>query len=328
MTSLWIQALAVVGGTTLLYAAYTTFDFLALHFIKPSRPLNSYKRKGPDPTFALITGASAGIGLGVAQELVRQGFGVILLGHLADELAQAKQSLQTATPGAAVRILVMDAQTATPAEMAAAVQSLDGLHVSILVNNVGGCPVELPPMREVATYSCADADAVINMNARFMARLTALMLPLLNRKPARPGERSLIINSSSAGLCGLPWLTVYGATKAFNLAFSRGLARELEASPASSHVDCLAIVPGDVLSQGNSKGVAHGAPNWHEYGRCVVHTVDGAVRRKMRDVSPYWVHDIENRILPWLDEGTRTTEITKVIAKKKDAWDAYCGKVR
>lgn len=328
MTSLWVLALAVVGGSTLLYAAYIAFDFLALHFLKPSRPLNSYKRKGSNPAYALITGASAGIGLGVAQELVRQGFGVVLHGHLADELAQAKESLERATPGAAVRLLVMDARTATPTEMAAAVKSLDGLHVSILMNNVGGCPIELPPLREVATYSPADIDAVIDMNARFMARLTALMLPVLSRKPASPGERSLILNSSSAGLCGVPWLTMYGATKAFNLAFSLGLARELEASPASSHVDCLAIVPGDVLSQGNSKGVARGAPRWDYYGRCIVQTVDGAVRRKMRDVSPYWVHDIENRILPWLDETTRTTEITKVIAKKKGAWDAYYGKLR
>ncbi|KND89420.1 Very-long-chain 3-oxoacyl-CoA reductase [Tolypocladium ophioglossoides CBS 100239] len=328
MTSPWVRALAVVGGATLLYAVYVALDFFALHFIKPLRPLNSYKRKGPDPTYALITGASAGIGLGIAQELVKQGFGVILLGHLAYELAQARQALQKATPRASVRILVMDVRTATPTDMAVAVKSFDELHVSILVNNVGGCPIELPPMREMATYSCADVDAVINMNARFMARLTTLMLPILSRRPANPGERSLIINSSSAAHCGVPWLTMYGATKAFNLAFSRGLARELEASFASSHVDCLAIAPGDVLSQGNSRGVARGAPTWDDYGRCVVQTVDGAVQRKMRDVSPYWVHDIENRILPWLDEGTRTTEISKAIAKKKNAWDAYLSKAR
>ena len=237
MTSRWIYGLALLGAAVVFYAAYTVFDFVTLHFIQPSRPLDAYKRAGPETTYALITGASAGIGLGVAQELVKQGFGVILLGHLPDELASAKQALERATPGAEVRLLVLNAQTTTPAELSSAVASVKKLQLTILMNNVGGCPIELPPMREVATYSSADVDAVIDMNARFMARFTALMLPILSRKPPGPGDRSLIINSSSAGMCGLPYLTMYGATKAFDYAFSLGVARELQAAPATQHVD-------------------------------------------------------------------------------------------
>ncbi|UNI23791.1 hypothetical protein JDV02_009589 [Purpureocillium takamizusanense] len=330
MVGIVLHALAALGIVVLFYAVYTVWDFVSLHFLLPARPLTRYRRSGPDPTYALITGASAGIGLGVAQELVRNGFGVILLGHLADELDDARGILEEASPGAAVRTVVMDARTATPAAMEQLVRSLDSdsLRVSILVNNVGGNPVALPPLRDLSTYSCADVDIVMAQNARFMARLTALMLPLLSRTPSRPGQRSLILNMSSAGHVGTPYLAMYGATKGFNLSFSRGVARELSINRATQHVNCLAIIPGDVFSQGNSRGVTPNAPRWDAYGRCLVRTVDGAVRRNMRDLSPYWKHDLEQRIMPWLDEGTLTTEVTKVIRRKKDAWDEFFDKTR
>ncbi|KAJ6445277.1 3-ketoacyl-CoA reductase [Purpureocillium lavendulum] len=333
MANLLVNTLAVVGVTFVAYVVHAIWDFVSLHFFLPTQPLRLYHRgDGPGPAYALITGGSAGIGLGVALELVRQGFGVILLGHLADELEQAKRTLVELSPsgGAEVRTVVMDARTATPKDLEELVHSLDdqALQVSILVNNVGGNPIELPPLRKMSTYSCADVDAVIAQNARFMACLTALMLPLLSRAPSRPDERSLIINMSSAGYVGSPFLAMYGATKAFNLALSRGIARELDIGRTTRHVDCLAIIPGDVRSQGNSRGVTPGAPRWDAYGRCLLRTVDGAVSRKMRDLSPYWKHDLELRAMPWLDEARLTTELTKVIKRKKDAWDEYFSKTQ
>ncbi|PHH50394.1 hypothetical protein CFIMG_005174RAa [Ceratocystis fimbriata CBS 114723] len=46
------------------------------------------------PAYALITGASDGIGLGTATALARQGFSIILLGHLPNELALAKDFIR------------------------------------------------------------------------------------------------------------------------------------------------------------------------------------------------------------------------------------------
>ncbi|KAF4971407.1 hypothetical protein FZEAL_9858 [Fusarium zealandicum] len=325
--SIIVSSLAVIGGIVVLYAAYTIYDFLSLHFIKPSRPLQSYLRPGPEPTYALITGASAGIGLGVAQELVKQGFGVILLGHLEHELVEAKQRLERATPGAAVRTAVMNAQTATNEEMAQLAKSLEDLNITILVNNVGGSGISNSPIRELGTYSFADIDATINLNARFMAQLTALILPILSRKPENPSQRSLVLSMSSGGWIGLPWLSMYCGTKAFNLAFSRSLAREFEYSSTTSHVDSLAVTPGDVLSQSNRLGVAQGTPTADIYGKYIISTVDGAVRRKKRDFVPYWQHDLQVRLIPWLDEGTRTREVTKAVAVKRKVWEAYYAKV-
>ncbi|KAH8811318.1 hypothetical protein F5884DRAFT_270485 [Xylogone sp. PMI_703] len=316
-----ISVLAGIGAFTVIYASYFIFRFLTFHLITPSQPLQSYKRDGPEPAYALITGSSAGIGLGVAQALVKQGFSIILHGHRPDELAEAKASLEKLRPNAVVRILIMDATTVTPEEMSAAVQSIANLPVTILINNVGGNPVKLPAFRALSTHSSDDVDAVINTNARFMARLTAMMLPILSRKSG-PKDRSLILNTSSGGMVGTPFLVMYGATKGFNWSFSCGLARELEVYPETKHIDCLAIIPGEVRSQGNSEGVPESEPKWDHFGQCIVDKVDNAISRGQRDMSPHMIHDLKNRILAILPESTRSTAVTDIMRTKKDAFNA------
>ena len=327
MRDIGILALAGVGILTLLRFAYLVLNFLAFHVIKPSSPLKRYKRSGPEPTYALVTGASAGIGLGVAQALVKQRFGVILLGHLPDELAESAERLRKQHPGASVETLVLNARTATAAETESAVRSVSHLQISVLVNNVGGNPVDLPAFRALGTYSCADVDAVIDMNARFMARLTALVLPILSRKPSA-GQRSLILNVSSLGKVGVPWLTVYGATKAFNWGLSCGLARELEADPKTSHVDCLAIVPGEVRTQSNNEAIPANTPSWDVFGQCIVEKVDGTLWRNRREIMPFWLHDLQYRLLDALPEGMRTNGLMDMMIRKRDGFNAVYEKSR
>jgi 17beta-estradiol 17-dehydrogenase / very-long-chain 3-oxoacyl-CoA reductase len=221
----------------------------------------------------------------------------------------------------------MDVRTATPKEMEAVVQSIADLQVSILVNNVGGNPVKLPPFRTIATYSSEDVDAVINMNARFMARLTALMLPILSSKPG-PKERSLILNLSSSAKVGVPWLVMYGATKAFNWAFSCGLAHELQASPETKHIDCLAIIPGEVRSQGNSEDVSESEPRWDHFGQCIVDKVDNALSREHKDLHPVMMHEVKDMILEALPPRIRATALNDILGKKRDAFNTAWEKSR
>ncbi|POS72142.1 3-ketoacyl-CoA reductase [Diaporthe helianthi] len=346
MSSALIHVLACIGTVVCLFTAERLVDFVLFHFRTPAKPLEAYRRRGPNPAYALITGGSAGIGYGIAQALVKNGFGVILLGHKADELASAAAKLTAQVPpaywctaeavdaAAFVKTVVMDAQTATPQEMEDALRAAvvePGLRVSILVNNVGSVPIAVPAWRELATYSAAEVDCVIDLNTRFMARLTALMLPVLTHNGAGDDghgmsfgthRRSLILNLSSAGAVGLPWMVMYGATKAFNLAFSRGLARELELSASTRHIDCLCLVPGDVRSQGNNLGSSRGSPDSDTYGGYVVNRVDGAVRRGWREFSPFWLHHLQLVLVDLIPEGMRTKGVVDLMTQKKTAWEA------
>lgn len=337
-----VHVLACIGTVVCLAVAERVVDFVLFHFTNPAKPLESYRRRGPAPAYALITGASAGIGYGIAQELVKNGFGVILLGHKGDELAESAAKLTALVPakytaeadaGAFVKTITMDAQTATPQEMEDALRASviePGLRVSVLVNNVGSCPIAPPSWRELATYSPADIDSVIDLNTRFMARLTALMVPVLAHNGSGADERgvsfgthrrSLVINLSSAGNVGLPWMVMYGATKAFNLAFSRGLAREFEEKPETRHIDCVCVVPGDVKSQGNCIGTSKGSPDSDSYGAYIVNRVDGAVRRGWRDFTPYWLHHLQLSLMDIIPEKHRTKGASDMMNMKKKAWD-------
>lgn len=341
-----LHIFALIGILVVLYIVERAFDFVFFHFATPREALQGYKRRGPKPTYALITGASAGIGFGIAKALVKQGFGVIILGHKADELAEAASALRGALvlPEDAdptkipvdeyVKTIVMDAMTATPEEMEEKLRATiiePGLRVSILVNNVGSIPITLPPFREIATYSPDDIDNTIAMNLRFPARLTTLMLPVITHRGSGVDaegisfgthRRSLILNLSSGGMVGIPYLVLYGATKAFNWSYSRGLAREMEANPSTNHVDVLGILPGDTRSQGNSFGVSNWAPDAEQFGQCIVEKTDGAIARGWREMQPFWLHHLQAIAQNLISERTLYRESLKMVKLKISDWEA------
>jgi 17beta-estradiol 17-dehydrogenase / very-long-chain 3-oxoacyl-CoA reductase len=320
-----ILLLAAIGGLFLLTRLYAISRFLLLHFLTPRKPLSKYKRPGPEPTYALVTGASAGLGLGTAAALVRQGFGVILLGHLPDQLASAAASLRSEYGSEHVRTLVLNAQTATPAEIENAVASIAHLRLGILVNNVGGLAPprpDVPPFRPLWKYDAAAVDAVIDLNARFMARLTAVVIPLLSRRDSQSQARSLIINMSSGSIMGTPQLVMYCATKAFGLTFSMALARELAMEPETAHIDSLAVVPGDVRTEGNIQ-LPKGTIKADAYGRLLVSGVDNALTQGLRWTSSYWLHDIQAWIANnVLTEGMRSAFLTAHLRTKAKDYNA------
>jgi len=332
MASPIILALAGLGAIVAIQFAQSLFKFVSFHFLLPPRPLQAYRRPGSKSgAYAIVTGGSAGIGFGIAQELVRQGFNIILHGYLPDELAESAEALRKIRPSALVQTLVLDARSATPAEMEAAVASLADLPISILINNVGGNACALPPLRALGTYTVEDVDNVMHQNATFMARLTALIIPKLARRrvQALPGtERSLVLTMSSGGRVGIPWLVMYGACKAFNWAFSVGLARELAITPETAHIDALCVVPGEVRSQGNSQGVPAHEPTADVFGRNIVFKADKAIGFGWRWMAPHWRHDIEIALLDRLPEGIRTSGVNQQLKTKKDAFDLYFNKSR
>ena len=86
---------------------------------------------------------------------------------------------------------------------------------------------------------------LVNVNARFPARLTTALLPVL----AGGGAPALVVNVGSiAGLAPLPYTVVYNAAKAFVHAFSAGLGEELRVQGAA--VEVLGVVSGSVDTAG------------------------------------------------------------------------------
>jgi len=333
LTSTLLKATTTLGLLTLCGALYRFTDFLLFHFTVPRDPLAAYRpsfpvegEAGKAKPYALVTGSSGGIGFGLAESLVRRGFGVILLSNDEPGLQSAKRKLTKQYPSCAssVELVYLDALKASVGDMQSRI--IDDcierkrLAVTILINNVGGVPMPLPLFRVFTEYEAKGIDDNITLNARFMAQLTHLMVPTLTASSALPtspkSNRSLILNMSSGARDGIPWQSMYSGAKAFNAGFSMSIAREFKATGVP--IDCIAIVPGDVLTDSNYTGLGAWSPDATQYGEILLDRVAGAVSRRRLWMSPYWLHAVQIALMDWIPESILGNILAdKMIEKKR-----------
>ena len=176
---------------------------------------------------ALITGASAGIGLELAKLFAADGHDLVLVARRADAMEKLAHSLR-ARHGSAVRIWPTDlADPQAPRQLQERAVA-EGIAVDILVNNAGFGAVghfhELPPQRQLG---------IIDVNMRALTELTYHFLPAM-----RARRRGRILNLGSiVGFLPGPYMAVYYASKAYVVSFSEALAEELLGSGVT--VTCL-----------------------------------------------------------------------------------------
>ena len=178
---------------------------------------------------ALITGASAGIGAIYADRLARRGYDLILVARSADKLQALSERLGAET-GRTIRTVVADLNNRQDLAKVEALLREDA-RITLLVNNAG--------VGSVANLLDADVDemeAMISLNVTALTRLTYAAAP---RFAAR-GQGTLINIASVVGISPETLNGVYGATKAYVIALSHSLQKEL----ADKGVRIQAVLPG------------------------------------------------------------------------------------
>lgn len=279
----YTKPLATIGSLWATYQLYRLANFTYYHFLRPYN-LQKYK-DGLGSPWALVTGASDGIGLGFAEELASQGFNVILHGRNETKLQTVSAKLQTQYPNRKFKILVLDAIEAASdtARLQTALSEFKDLNLKILINNVGGPAGPKPSFKTFSQQEPANIDVWIDMNLRFPTQLTRQALPLLIES-----QPALILNiSSGAANVPSPFIAVYSGSKAFNVSWSRSLAVELE--DAGHDVDCHAIVVGPTATERTMKaGFSPGLtqPTSRRMARASL----GFAGTGKRDVAAYWGH--------------------------------------
>jgi short-subunit dehydrogenase len=219
----FVATFTAIGGLTAAYALYNILA-TAYHFLRPSS-LPRYLSDDPThPSWALVTGATDGIGLAISNEFLASGFNVLLHGRNEGKLQKTATDLRQNNPGRSVAYIVADASSAGEKEIAAIVVKAlnlpNGGKLRVLVNNVG-----MAPNLTVAESAGASIDDQINVNVRFPTQLTAALLPVLTE--CTP---TLILNIGSiVATFNLPYMATYCGCKSFVLSFSASLGKELRA---------------------------------------------------------------------------------------------------
>jgi uncharacterized protein len=184
--------------------------------------------KGQQGT-AVVTGASAGIGAIYADRLARRGYDLILVARSQNKLDEVAKRVTGAT-GRAVKVVAADLNNKAELAQVETLLSTDP-DVTMLVNNAGMGAVA--PLQESVVD---EMDAMIQLNVTALTRLTYAVVPGF---VARGG--GTIINISSIVAIAPEILNgVYSGTKAFVLAFSLSLHKEL----AGNNLRVQAVLPG------------------------------------------------------------------------------------
>jgi hypothetical protein len=183
--------------------------------------------------FALITGASKGIGEAIARSLASRGYDLLLVARSEDLLKAVSAEISTGS-NINCHYLAIDLSGDQAAAVLYEWCKSNHFPVSILVNNAGyglSGPFE--------KYSVEAYAEMLHLNIITLVKLTRFFLPDLKKQPV-----SYILNiGSSAAYQAVPFLSAYAASKSFVLSFSRGLQQELKGTPVS--VTCVCPGPTD-----------------------------------------------------------------------------------
>jgi len=192
--------------------------------------MNVYKDK-----FALVTGASTGIGYAIAKELANRGANLIISATARSEDKLQELSKEIKELGSDCHIFLEDLSKRDSGRSLYDQIKLKNLHVDLLVNNAG--------YGRWGTYHEVDMDDyadMIQLNITSLSELSHLFIPDMISK----GEGGVINVGSVASLTPVPYSSVYAATKAYVLSLSEGLRYEYK----DFNIQIMALLPGATIS--------------------------------------------------------------------------------
>lgn len=214
--------LGLIPAAPFLYLAYRFWE--ARDYFT-DRTLRLSERYGE---WALVTGASAGIGQALARQIAAEKMNVVLTARRADRLETLAQELER-DHGIETRVVAAD--LSEPKEVEAILDATADLEIGLLVNNAG--------LGHAGRFDLLDRDTLrdlVRVNCEAPLVLTHSFVQGMRAR----GRGGVLFTGSIAGRQPLPLHAVYSATKAFDLFLGEALWAELKAS----NIDVTVLEPG------------------------------------------------------------------------------------
>jgi uncharacterized protein len=213
--------------------------------------------------FALITGASRGLGMAFARALAQRHCNLVLVARSPEPLHAFANELRRAHPVSVVAIQV-DLSTAGAGQILAEQLSSGGIPIELLVNNAG-----FGLRGEFRANSLPRQLEMLRLNNQAIVELTYSLLPGMLERP----RKGIINISSTAGFQPIPFASAYSATKAFLTTFSLSLEHELR----GTGVSVVTVCPGRLRKTQNG-GPDQARAKWAGIYQSPEEVVDDALR--------------------------------------------------
>ena len=240
---------------------------------------------GPKGSWALVTGASDGIGKEYALQLARNGFNILLISRTDSKLKALAQEIESTSKSVIItKTLAMDFAANDGADYSRLQSLITDLDIAILVNNVGKSHDIPVPFAQTSPSEMKD---IITVNCTGTLRVTALVLPgMIARK------RGLVLTMGSfGGTVPTPLLATYSGSKAFLQQWSSALGAEL-----APHNVTVELVQSYLVTSAMSKirRASVMVPTPRVFVKAVLGKVgrSGGAQGWAYSSTPYWAHAV------------------------------------
>jgi 17beta-estradiol 17-dehydrogenase / very-long-chain 3-oxoacyl-CoA reductase len=227
------------GNLFLKAAGVAALGYCVLQLLRAlplRRKLNLKAKYGKFGRWAVVTGASDGIGRALAVELAVRGFNVVVVARTKSKLDDVVAEIAAANPKVRGEAVVFDFEKGS---YDALLGRLAGFDISIVVNNVG-MSLESPELFD--EYPVEDDERMVVVNCLSQVRISKFAIAAMRRQ----GGGALVdLSSISAVVEKFPFLSTYAATKAFNRIFSKSIAAEMK----QFNIDVLTVTPSGVSTK-------------------------------------------------------------------------------
>nr|GMD51413.1 very-long-chain 3-oxoacyl-CoA reductase 1-like [Ipomoea batatas] len=280
----WLLLLLSLGLFKLLAYSLTILKWVGANFLRPAKNLKNYG------SWALVTGATDGIGKAFAFQLARKGLNVVLVGRNPEKLREVSAGITAKYGRIEVKSVVVDFSGDLDDGVRRIREAIEGIEVGVLVNNVGVCYPYPRFFHEVDEKLLGD---VVKVNVGGTTKVTQAVLPGMLRR-----KRGAIVNIGSGSAVVIPSAplhAVYAATKAYIDQFSRCLYVEY----GKSGIDVQCQVPLYVATKMISvRKSSFFIASTDEYAKAALRWIGYEAR-----CTPYWPHSLQWALVYFLPES-------------------------